>query len=201
VAAGSRGVQSGGILATPEAVDASALRAARLATFLRIALGRPDVVERVRNTAARVDPLAYVIVRQATTEDPKFANLRRGLFIGAAATLLLIGASLLVSALEQLRERRRLLAMLVAFGTRRSTLGWSVLWQTAGPTLLGVGLAIVAGVGLGTLLLAMADEPLRLDWASIATMAGLGAAVVLLVTGLSMPALWRLMRPDGLRTE
>jgi hypothetical protein len=32
-------------------------------------------------------------------------------------------------------------------------------------------------------------------------MAGAGAGVVLSVTALSLPPLWRLMRPDGLRTE
>jgi hypothetical protein len=35
----------------------------------------------------------------------------------------------------------------------------------------------------------------------MAGIAGAGAAVVLLVTALSLPALWRLMRPDGLRAE
>jgi hypothetical protein len=40
----------------------------------------------------------------------------------AVVILLLIGASLLITVLEQLRDRRRLLAILVAFGTRRSTI-------------------------------------------------------------------------------
>jgi hypothetical protein len=32
-------------------------------------------------------------------------------------------------------------------------------------------------------------------------MSGIAAAVVLLVTAFSLPALWRLLRPSGLRTE
>ncbi len=32
-------------------------------------------------------------------------------------------------------------------------------------------------------------------------MAGAGGALIVLVTLLSLPLLWRLMRPDGLRTE
>jgi predicted lysophospholipase L1 biosynthesis ABC-type transport system permease subunit len=105
------------------------------------------------------------------------------------------------TALRQLRECRRLLAVLVAFGTRRSTLGWSVLWQAAVPVVLGLVLAVVVGVGLGAVLLAMVQGPVGFSWGSIAGMAGAGAGVVLSVTALSLPPLWRLMRPDGLRTE
>ena len=32
-------------------------------------------------------------------------------------------------------------------------------------------------------------------------MTGIGGGVILLVTLLSLPPLWRMMRPDGLRTE
>jgi len=120
---------------------------------------------------------------------------------GAAATLALVGASLLVSLLEQVRERRRLLAVLAAFGTRRATLGWSVLWQATVPVALGLVLAIAAGTGLGALLLAIVSLPAAIDWTAVAALAGVGAGVVLAVTALSLPPLWRVMRPDGLRTE
>lgn len=39
----------------------------------------------------------------------------------------------IVVSLEQLRERRRVLAVLVAFGTRRTTLATSVLWRLMRP--------------------------------------------------------------------
>ena len=128
--------------------------------------------------------------------------LRRAMFAGAAIVIALIGLSLLLTALEQLRERRRLLAVLVAFGTRRSTLGWSLLWQSAVP----VG-ARARGRGpdrprprRG----AAADRRHRLPrrlarrarrWSAV------GAAVVVLVTAASLPVLFRTMRPEGLRTE
>jgi predicted lysophospholipase L1 biosynthesis ABC-type transport system permease subunit len=115
--------------------------------------------------------------------------------------LVLIGASLLVSQLEQLRERRRLLSALVAFGTRRRTLGLSVLWQTALPIALGLLLAMAVGLTLGTVLLRMTDTPVGVDWPSVLTMTGIGAGIVIAVTLLSLPPLVRLMRPDGLRTE
>ncbi|MFF7363532.1 FtsX-like permease family protein [Streptomyces sp. NPDC008125] len=107
---------------------------------------------------------------------------------------------MLVQQLEQLRERRRLLAVLVAFGTRRSTLGWSVLWQTAIPVGVGLVVAVVGGLALGWGLSWMTAKPVS-DWWLFLPMAGAGASVVLLVTLLSLPVLWRLMRPDGLRTE
>lgn len=71
----------------------------------------------------------------------------------------------------------------------------------AGRRGVGLGLSTFAGIGLGALLLAISDEPIRLGLANIAGISGIAAVVVLLVTALSLPVLWRLMRPDGLRTE
>jgi ABC-type antimicrobial peptide transport system permease subunit len=103
--------------------------------------------------------------------------------------------------LEQLQDRRRLLAVLAAFGVRRSTMSWSVLWQNTIPVLLGLVVALPAGVGLGMLLLAMVNEPLALDWPAMGFAVAVSLATTLLITALSMPSLWRMMRPTGLRTE
>jgi FtsX-like permease family len=89
----------------------------------------------------------------------------------------------------------------VAFGTRRHTLSLSVLWQTALPVGLGLLLATTVGVTLGAVLLKMTRTPVTMDWASVLTMTGVGAAVVGMVTLLSLPPLLRMMRPAGLRTE
>ncbi|WP_437115071.1 FtsX-like permease family protein [Streptomyces flaveolus] len=107
----------------------------------------------------------------------------------------------LVSQLEQLRERKKLLSSLVAFGTRRRTLALSVLWQTAIPIGLGLLLASAVGLTLGTVLLKMTATKIAVDWTSVLAMTGIGAGVVLGVTLLSLPPLLRLMRPDGLRAE
>lgn len=64
---------------------------------------------------------------------------------GAVLILLLTGASTTVSAPEQLRERRRPLSVLIAFGTRRTALCRSVLWQTGLPVRPGLALATVSG--------------------------------------------------------
>ncbi|MDT0530605.1 ABC transporter permease [Micromonospora sp. DSM 115977] len=195
------GYRQGGVLATPGAVDTARLGPLRADAYLRLAPDRPDAVEHVRNAAAGVDPYASVLTLTENRQASQFVNVQRGLYVGAVVTLLLIGASMLVGVLEQLRERRRLLAMLVAVGTRRSTLSWSVLWQSAVPVVIGLALAVVFGLGLGAVLLRMVQTPVTVAWPALGISTGLGAAVVLLVTGLSLPVLWRLTRPDGIRTE
>ncbi|TQJ55420.1 FtsX-like permease family protein [Streptomyces sp. NBC_00080] len=191
----------GGFLMTPSALPAAAEKLATGEIYLSIDESVPDAYEYARNTAFHVAPLADPMMWSSTRQDTKFTTIRTGLLVGSACVLLLIGASLLVSQLEQLRERRKLLSSLVAFGTRRRTLGLSVLWQTAIPIGLGLLLAMGVGITLGAILLKMTDTPVSVDWASVLSMTGCGAAVVLLVTLLSLPPLLKLLRPDGLRTE
>ncbi|MGV9938133.1 ABC transporter permease [Streptomyces sp. NPDC003401] len=198
---GLTGWERGGFLMTPGALPEAAEGLVSGQLYLSFDESVPDAYDHARNTAFHVDPMAIPMNWYATEEDDKFASIRTGLLVGATCVLVLIGASLLVSQLEQLRERRKLLSALVAFGTRRRTLGMSVLWQTAIPVGLGLLLASVVGVTLGGVLLRMTGTPVGVDWPSVLTMTGIGAAVVLGVTLLSLPPLLRLMRPEGLRTE
>jgi hypothetical protein len=191
-----------GLLVTPAALPAKAAPALFSdGVYLRLDPSVPDSREYIRNVVTRIDPLARTYSWSATQEDAKYTSIRTGLFVGSAFVLALIGASLLVSQLEQLRERRKLLSALVAFGTRRRTLSLSVLWQTALPVGLGLVLATTVGITLGSMLLKMTRTPMAMDWASVLTMTGVGAAVVGVVTLLSLPPLLRMMRPEGLRTE
>ncbi|MGW6732268.1 ABC transporter permease [Streptomyces sp. NPDC055013] len=190
------------LLVTPAALPAKAEPALFSdGLYLRLDPSVPDSREYIRNAVARIDPLASTYGWSATQEDAKYTSIRTGLFVGSFFVLALIGASLLVSQLEQLRERRKLLSALVAFGTRRRTLSLSVLWQTAFPVGLGLALATTVGITLGSVLLKMTRTPVAMDWASVLTMTGVGAAVVGVVTLLSLPPLLRMMRPEGLRTE
>ncbi|WP_030666606.1 FtsX-like permease family protein [Streptomyces cellulosae] len=191
----------GGFLLTPKALSAAAVPTLAGQLYLKLDESVPDAQDLVRNTAATIDPLTAPIVWQSVERSDRFTAIRTGLFVGAACVLALIGASLLVSQLEQLRERKRLLSALVAFGTRRRTLSLSVLWQTAIPIVLGLLLASTVGLTLGAVLLRMTGTTVRVDWPSVLSMTGVGAAVVLVVTLFSLPPLLRLMRPDGLRTE
>ncbi|KUN27600.1 hypothetical protein AQJ23_12860 [Streptomyces antibioticus] len=190
-----------GFLMTPSALPSGADRLLTGELYLGLDNAVPDALEYVRNTGATIDPYNEPIEFVSSVRDKNYAAIRGGLFIGATCVLLLIGASLLVSQLEQLRERKKLLSSLIAFGTRRSTLSLSVLWQTAIPIGLGLVLAATVGLTLGVVLLKMTDTPVSVDWTSVLQMTGAGAGVVLAVTLLSLPPLLRLMRPDGLRTE
>ncbi|MEU1048953.1 FtsX-like permease family protein [Streptomyces sp. NPDC005897] len=190
-----------GFLMTPKAVPETFAPALDGHAYLKIDKSVADVHDHVRNTAAAIDPLADTVTWTETERTGRFDAIRTGLFVGAACVLALIGASLLVSQLEQLRERKKLLSALVAFGTRRRTLSLSVLWQTAIPIVLGLLLSMVVGLTLGTVLLKMTSTPVRVDWTGVLSMTGIGAAVVLAVTLCSLPPLLRLMRPEGLRTE
>ncbi|MET9681449.1 ABC transporter permease [Streptomyces coeruleorubidus] len=195
------GTERGGILLTPGGPLPKLASFAEGELYLSLAPAEPDAYEYVRNLAARIDPTADPMVWQSVERNDRYDTIRTGLFVGAACVLALIGASLLVSQLEQLRERRKLLSSLVAFGTRRRTLSLSVLWQTAIPIGLGLLLAATVGMALGAVLLRMVNESVRVDWPSVLSMTGIGAGVVLAVTLLSLPPLLRMMRPDGLRTE
>ncbi|MEV0537407.1 ABC transporter permease [Kitasatospora sp. NPDC050463] len=195
------GFTRAGLIATPGALPAEVLDILRYSTFVTIDPSVADAEEHVRNTVARAHPLMMPMSLKAVQVNGRFAAVKKGLLIGSAAVLLLIGASLFVAQVEQLRERRKLLAALVAFGTRRRTLSLSVLWQTAVPIVLGLVLACGAGLALGAVLLQMVSRPVHFDWTSVAVMTGVGGAVVLLVTALSLPPLWRMTRPEGIRTE
>ncbi|BBJ41295.1 membrane protein [Streptomyces antimycoticus] len=195
------GAQRSGIFATPGAFDVADLPDPQAVAMIRLDPKVPDATEYVRNVSAALSPTIDVMRLSSTAQSDEFTVIRKSLFIGATATLLLIGASMIVTTLEQLRERKRLLSVLVAFGTRRTTLSWSVLWQTAVPVVLGLALSIAGGLALGVMLLKMVGQPLTVDWAGLGTMTGVGAGVILLVTLVSLPPLWRMMRPEGLRTE
>ncbi len=196
-----RGLGSG-ILATPAAVDINAVPQAYANAVMRLDPSSPDALERVRNTAARIDPGMHVFDTGflPKEEDTYFWVLLRALPAGAGLTLALIGASLLLATYEQLRERKRLLATLSAFGTRRSTVAWSVIWQTAIPVVLGMVLAVATGIGLALAMLRAMSQEVK-DWFAFVPVVGWGLGVIALVTVATLPVLWRMMRPEGLRAE
>ncbi|MFC4492861.1 ABC transporter permease [Streptomyces ovatisporus] len=188
-----------GLLATPSALPAELLNEPSYRGWV-VADPTGAALENLRTAVFQADPSYSVFETSDEAVTAEFTTIRRAVLAAAVAVLLLIGASMVVSMLEQLRERKRQLSVLVAFGTRRATLGASVLWQTALPVVLGIGLAVVFGLGLGWGLLRLLDAPTT-DWLVFLPVAGAGAGVIGLVTLVSLPFLWRMMRPDGLRTE
>jgi len=189
------------ILVTPGALDGIDVDPESVTAYVTLDPAVPDALDHLRTAAAQVDPVAYAspIAQERITSI--LGGVRQVLQVGTVALLVLIGASMLVNVIEQLRERRQLLAVLVAFGTRRRTLGGSVLFQVAIPVVLGLALAVVTGSVLALALQAAVDAPLAFDWRGVGVASGAAALVVLLTTAASLPLLWRLARPTGLRSE
>jgi ABC-type antimicrobial peptide transport system permease subunit len=108
---------------------------------------------------------------------------------------------MIVNGGEQLRERRRVLAALIAVGIRRRTLTGSIFYQVAVPVILGMLLAVTVGSALAAaLMLAVGTTP-RVDWVGIGVTTSIATLVVLLTTAAGLPTLWRLTRPANLRSE
>lgn len=164
----------------------------------------PDAVEHARNAIAPLNWRAnsYYAGKSVLGEaEQAFRRIRQALMAGSVLVLLLVGASLLVMALEQIRERRRPLAVLVASGVPRRVLAWSVLWQNAFPLLLAMIFAVGTGAGLGALLLKVLGEPVAMDWAGVSALTGVTGVAVLAVTLLTLPSLRRATGALGLRSE
>ncbi|MCM2389153.1 FtsX-like permease family protein [Streptomyces albipurpureus] len=196
----AEGWENTGVYATFGAIDVRDLASGMTLALVPLNAGVPDAPEHIRNAAAGIDPALRIWSVRMTERDARYESLQTGLLAAASATLGLIAASMLVSQIEQLRERRRLLSALVAFGTPRTVLAWSVLWQTAVPVVLGTVVAVAGGLALGAAMLALIGKEVTRWWIFL-PVAGVGAGVILLVTLVSLPPLWRMMRPEGLRTE
>ncbi|MBB4674542.1 ABC transporter permease [Crossiella cryophila] len=177
-----------------------------LSAYLRIDPAQPDAAEHVRNVLgpynwrASVHP-QYNDNSYNRERAQSYGTVRRGVLIGVLVALLLAAASLLVIGFEQVRERRRPLAVLSANGVPRRTLAGSVLWQNAVPVLLAAVVSAGAGIGLGALLLRTVNRPLLLDWTSVGVSAGAAVLAALVVSLLTLPSVLRAMRPEGLRAE
>jgi FtsX-like permease family protein len=164
-----------------------------------------DQLEGVRNVLAgfrwHADSYSYNTAPELSADQQAFASIRTALYAGSVFTLLLAGVSMLVMALEHIRERRRALAVLAASGVPRSVLGRSLLWQVALPIGLGVLMALVTGIGLAAMMMRVSKEPMTVDWLGVALMCVGAVVLTLLVNALTLPFLKRAMRLNTLRTE
>ncbi|MGM1061044.1 FtsX-like permease family protein [Saccharothrix sp. Mg75] len=193
-----------GLMLTPAALGDVPPTADHSTIVVLVDPAQPDIAEHVRNALAPMTWRTYTSYFGETgvpRQVEQFRSIRQGLLAGSLITLLLAGASLLVMALEQVRERRRPLAVLAASGVPRGALGRSLLWQNAVPLLLALVVAVAVGGGLAVLLLRIISEPIVLDWPGIALLSGAAAFLVVAVTIASLPSLYRATGALGLRSE
>ncbi|MEU6133163.1 FtsX-like permease family protein [Saccharopolyspora sp. NPDC047091] len=164
----------------------------------------PDLAERIRNRAEAALDGGAVFENTPQDAAASLAMLdlvKTGLLAGALVVFTLIGCSLLVTAVEQIHERTRPMAVLGAVGAERSTLVWSAFLQNAVPMLLATAIAVPAGYGLGALIYATDGDLPALDLPGAAAVVGFAAVSVLVVTALTAPALTKAMNTTGLHAE
>jgi hypothetical protein len=168
-------------------------------------VSRLDVIEDVRNALVPFmwHASAYTVsgVPDLTSSQKVYRTFRNALLAGSLFTLLLAGVSLLVVALEQMRERRKVIAALSATGVPTSTLARSLLWQTAIPMLLAVSLSVATGIVLAALVFRLTHDPFTMDWSNVGLMSAAAVVLVLLVTALTLPSLRSATRLTALRSE
>jgi hypothetical protein len=194
------------LMVTPGAIAGVALPPMNQSwTLVKVDPNDPDAIEHVRNAVAAHPLRAFVATRtplvQLNANQQTFVQIRTGLLIGSLFTLALAGVSLLVLALEQVRERRRPLAMLSASGVPRAVLARSLLWQIAVPVAVGVVAAIGTGLALAALVLRITHTHVLLDWTDVGVFTAAAVVLVLLVTMATLPALRNASRLAALRTE
>ncbi len=187
------------LLVTPAAL-APATSVGLISTITIPAAG-PDVVEQLRNTVGQLG-WNGIVSSVGTERDGTYALITRVLSVGSILVLLLAAGSLMIAAWEQLRERRRSLAALMANGVGRGVLARSLLWQMAIPVAVGVVIAVIEGIALDWLLLrSVGHRELAVDIPAILFLTATAAVAVLAVTAVTLPALWRTTSLEQLREE
>jgi hypothetical protein len=194
------------LLVTPRAIAGVRLPPpADSRSLVQLDPNRPDAIEYLRNVVAghplRTFVESVVPVAELDADQKTFVSVRTGLLIGSLFTLALAGVSLLVLALEQVRERRRPLAMLSASGVPRAVLARSLLWQIAVPVGVGVVAAIATGLALAALVLRITRTNVVLAWADVGVFSAAAVVLVLLITASTLPALRNATRLAAMRTE
>lgn len=164
-----------------------------------------DQLEQIRNAVADYRWQSYVYSYDTAPDlnarQQTYESVRTALYAGSVFTLMLAGVSLLVLALEHIRERRRPLAVLAASGVPKAVLRRSLLWQVALPIVLGVVMALITGIGLAALMVRLTEEPLSIDWPGVTVLCAGAIALSLLVSALTLPFLNSATRLTTIRTE
>ncbi|MFD8495349.1 FtsX-like permease family protein [Amycolatopsis sp. NPDC059657] len=196
---------SSAILATPGALADIDLSPVWGSATVRMTSDDPDFAEHARNALAPFTWHASLFVPtpplQLSPTQQAYLAIRAGLLAASVFTLLLAGVSLLVLGLEQLRERRRTIGMLAATGVPVRVLAGSMVWQNAIPLVLGIGIAVATGLGLSALGARLTGAAFTVDWLAVTVLSGAAAALVLLVTAVTLPSLRGAARVASVRTE
>lgn len=191
-----------GLVATPKSAP-PVRQSDRASVDIGLDPAKPDAIELLRNATFNGPVPVYrsSFRPDYSEEQATFLTIRRALLLGSVFTLMLAGVSLLVLAVEQIRERRRPLAVLAASGVPTGSIARSLLWQIGVPIGLGVVVALGTGVALAALIMRLASDPLLVDWVGVGFLAAAAVLLGLLVCLVTLPFLRSATRVESLRTE
>jgi cell division protein FtsX len=170
--------------------------------------GSPATVERIRNALA--GPWAARVYPRGEPEDygdqvPKLVGA--AVTLGIGITFAIAAATMLVTAVDAVGERRRSLATLTAVGTSAAVLRRALAIETALPMLAGVALGLGSAIG-GTWMVFQAvatleelQDPPPVYWRSLGYVVVFAIAATVVATIATFPSLGRAIRPESLRTE
>jgi hypothetical protein len=170
--------------------------------------GDPATVEHIRNAlygagGARVYPRG----EPEDYADDVPVLVGGAVTLGIAITFAIAAATLLITAVDGVRERRRSLATLSAVGTSTGMLRRALAVETALPMLAGVVLGTGSAIA-GTWMVFKAvaafeemEEPPPIYWRSLGTVLTFAIVATVVATIATFPSLGRAIRPESLRTE
>jgi hypothetical protein len=188
-----------------EAAAPEQLLRAMPATRILVATdGRAQTVERIREAVAWTEPFPIVLTRSelALGEEGAAFPVRFAIELGTYFALAVAAASLLVSTVGAVQERRKPLAALAALGVPAGALRRSVLVQTMAPLVAGV---VLAGTAAAIVVLSSTPDGRPLPWSSLISPIGRFAVLAviagLVASVLAFPSLRRGIRPEALHHE
>ena len=164
--------------------------------------GDPATLERVRNALLGL-PYAEVFsaVQLREVGSAKGDQVVKLLQLAIFVLLMVSAASLLVSTVDGMMERRRPFAVLSAIGVANSVLRRSIIFQVSLPLVLGVLLGVGVGTTTSILVFKMDGQTAVIPFAQISLTTGFVGAMTLLVTGASLAWLRITRRPELLRND
>lgn len=170
--------------------------------------GNPATVERIRN--ALYGPAAPSVTPRgepADYADEVPALVGGAVTLGLLITFAIAAATMLITTVDAVGERRRSLAALAAVGASRGLLRRALTVETALPMMAGVALGLGSAIA-GTWMVFRAvgafeelEESIPIYWRSLGLVITFAMASIVLATLATFPSLGRAIRPESLRTE
>lgn len=128
-------------------------------------------------------------------------TVRVGLIIGGGLVVIVAAAGLVMTTIEQVTDRHRSLVLAAAGGVPRMVLGQSLILGTAFPAALALVVADAVGLAIPLAMQALLTTPLHVSIAGLLGFTVVRLALVVAVTASALPAMYRLTKPETLRTE